>query len=114
MFAKFRLRSDESFRRYIKIHETLSWFSLIRLSINIFQVWGVFSDTRRFWRVSKWRGGRSSEARSVLSRPLSKAGSDHTDTTATPANFCKSLFNAYIVASGTIASSKGLASLIIM
>ncbi|XP_022119986.2 ras-related and estrogen-regulated growth inhibitor [Pieris rapae] len=57
-------------------------FHEISVRESIDQVYGVFRDARRFWRVgSKWSRGRSeSDITKALTRPLSRAVSDTTDT----------------------------------
>ncbi|CAF4936551.1 ras-related and estrogen-regulated growth inhibitor [Pieris napi] len=56
-------------------------FHEISVRESIDQVYGVFRDARRFWRVgSKWSRGRSeSDITKALTRPLSRAASDTTD-----------------------------------
>ncbi|XP_068627982.1 ras-related and estrogen-regulated growth inhibitor [Battus philenor] len=54
-------------------------FHEISVRESIDQVWGVFRDARRFWRVgSKWSRGRPDAhvQSSVMGRPLSRAASD--------------------------------------
>ncbi|KAG6458510.1 ras-related and estrogen-regulated growth inhibitor [Manduca sexta] len=65
-------------------------FHEISVRESIDQVWGVFCDARRFWRVSnKWTRGRTEgEIHSIaLGRPLSRAASDATADFRTP--FCR-------------------------
>ncbi|CAH0397476.1 unnamed protein product [Chilo suppressalis] len=74
-------------------------FHEISVRESIEQVWSVFRDTRRFWRVSsKWTRGRADSSADVhptaLGRPLSRAASDSTpeegvtcNTAGTP--FCR-------------------------
>ncbi|KAJ2950520.1 hypothetical protein O0L34_g8764 [Tuta absoluta] len=55
-------------------------FHEISVRESIDQVWGVFRDVRRFWRVSsKWSRGKRSEPDvhpTALGRPLARAASD--------------------------------------
>ncbi|KAI8440256.1 hypothetical protein MSG28_001627 [Choristoneura fumiferana] len=66
-------------------------FHEISVRESIDQVWGVFRDVRRFWRVgSKWSRGRVASADSevhpsTLERPLARAVSD---TTPEPSALC--------------------------
>lgn len=57
-----------------------------------FQVWSVFRDARRFWRVSnKWfrPRGDTDVHTTALSRPLARASSDTTPETNVNPPFCK-------------------------
>ncbi|KPJ16946.1 Ras-related and estrogen-regulated growth inhibitor [Papilio machaon] len=53
-------------------------FHEISVRESIDQVWGVFRDARRFWRVgSKWTRGRGdARVSTALARPLARAASD--------------------------------------
>ncbi|XP_053600415.1 ras-related and estrogen-regulated growth inhibitor isoform X2 [Plodia interpunctella] len=63
-------------------------FHEISVRESIDQVWGVFRDARRFWRVSsKWHRGRSDADvhPTALGRPLARAASDTaSETVSTP------------------------------
>ncbi|KAF9406479.1 hypothetical protein HW555_013158, partial [Spodoptera exigua] len=67
-------------------------FHEISVRESIDQVWGVFRDARRFWRVSsKWSKRDGDRHPPALGRPLARASSDTTpDTNAAPP-FCKYL-----------------------
>ncbi|XP_045526278.1 ras-related and estrogen-regulated growth inhibitor isoform X1 [Pieris brassicae] len=67
-------------------------FHEISVRESIDQVYGVFRDARRFWRVgSKWSRGRSeSDITKALTRPLSRAASDTTDpSTVIATSLCR-------------------------
>ncbi|CAK1551826.1 unnamed protein product [Leptosia nina] len=68
-------------------------FHEISVRESIEQVYGVFRDARRFWRVgSKYSRGRSESdiQTSALGRPLSRAASDTTDSsTVTATSLCR-------------------------
>ncbi|CAH1635216.1 unnamed protein product [Spodoptera littoralis] len=65
-------------------------FHEISVRESIDQVWGVFRDARRFWRVSsKWSKRDGDRHPATLGRPLARASSDTTpDTNAAPP-FCR-------------------------
>ncbi|KAM3968284.1 uncharacterized protein ACR2FA_007457 [Aphomia sociella] len=76
-------------------------FHEISVRESIDQVWGVFSDARRFWRVSnKWSRGREcrdaataigSDLRqppAAITRTLARAASDSTDSTTPVTPLC--------------------------
>ncbi|CAG4940866.1 unnamed protein product [Colias eurytheme] len=67
-------------------------FHEISVRESIDQVYGVFRDARRFWRVgSKWSRGRSdTDLPTSLGRPLSRAASDTTEpTTVSATSLCR-------------------------
>ncbi|XP_050362806.1 ras-related and estrogen-regulated growth inhibitor [Nymphalis io] len=71
-------------------------FHEISVRESIDQVWSVFRDARRFWRVgSKWSRGRvdTDVHPAALGRPLSRAISDTASETITSVNptFCRRL-----------------------
>ncbi|XP_045459619.1 ras-related and estrogen-regulated growth inhibitor [Melitaea cinxia] len=71
-------------------------FHEISVRESIDQVWSVFRDARRFWRVgSKWSRGRvdTDVHPTALGRPLSRAVSDSASETITNVNatFCRRL-----------------------
>ncbi|XP_013175071.1 PREDICTED: ras-related and estrogen-regulated growth inhibitor [Papilio xuthus] len=65
-------------------------FHEISVRESIDQVWGVFRDARRFWRVgSKWTRGRGdARVSAALARPLARAASDSAPEPPT-APFCR-------------------------
>ncbi|XP_072941780.1 ras-related and estrogen-regulated growth inhibitor isoform X2 [Epargyreus clarus] len=66
-------------------------FHEISVRESIDQVWGVFRDARRFWRVgSKWGRARDADVHpATLCRPLARASSDATTDCTDAVNLCR-------------------------